>query len=295
MTKLEELKNSILNKTLTDDVIVFLIKDNDFICNQYIKEISNIKKKPVEYISTLVSSSLFFDDVSTSISVYRCDELSSIPNNFFDRKNLFIITKKVSVDVGDNLYEVPKMEDWQIKDYVYSLLDNINQNKLNDLIDKCKNIYRLDSEISKLTLFNPIERPALYDIFLEDGVFNDLSKFSIFDLTNAILKKDKNKIISVYKEKSCIDIEPIGFTTILINSFRDVISVQFDPRVTAEDLGVAKNKFWAIKYNCGFYSQKELLEIFKMLCSIDFLLKTGKLDASLIIDYVIINILKYGD
>lgn len=290
MKNLEELKYKIESRSVSDEMIIFKISDTDFICTQYIKAISEIRHLEIEYVDSLtflIPNSLF-DNVSDTLKVFRCDSIEE--ENIPYKTDLIIITKKISDKYIDYTYEVPKLEDWQIKDYAYSLLENIKHKDLDYLISICKDIYRIDNELSKLTIFSD-KHQELFNQFISDDVFSDLSNYTVFDLTNALLKKDVPKVNLILKELQNIDVEPIGLVTILINSFRDVISIQFDPRMTAEELGIAKNRFWAIKRNCGFYPNTRLIKIFYMLNTIDFRLKVGDLPASMIIDYVITNIL----
>jgi len=301
MNNLEKLKKEIENKSISDELIIFELSDIDFVALQYIEYIAKIKNQVIEYLSSiesLFSANIFgeteFNDLS--IKVHRCDRLSELNELIFSRKNVIIITNRVEKSIKDQyteyIYEIPKLEDWQIKDYVYSTLEGIDQKKLDILIEKCKNnIYRLDNEISKICIFNEAERLHAFNSFLDDNIFSDISKYSIFDFTNAIIKKDFETLKSIYNEKENIDIEPLGVVTILLNSFRDIITLQFDPRLTPETSGIQKSRFWAIKYSCGYYTNDKLIEIFKLLCDIDKKIKTGTISIDILIDYLLINIL----
>lgn len=298
--KLEQLKKNIENKSISDELIIFKLSDIDFICKQYINEIANIKQLPIEYIediSSLCQVDIFgINSINRSISVFKCEELNNLNKLILKRKNVIIICKNITAEI-ESKYEpyitiVPKLESWQIKDYIYSVLENVDTKKLDYLIDKCNNnIYRLDNEISKLTIFDNSTRENMFDLFVSDNAFSDLSKYSIFDFTNAIIKKDIDLLRIIYKEKSNMDIDTFGLITILLNSFRDILSVQCNPKMTADKLGVTSKKFWAIKYSCGFYSNEKLLHIFRFLCDIDKKIKLGELPTELVIDYIMLNIL----
>lgn len=299
---LEILKQNIQNGSVSDSLIIFELSDTDFVSNQYITEIAKIKNKQIHYIDDL--NILFEVDIfgQSSISdnelvVCNCKKLTELNSLIFTLKNVIIVTSKVEDSLKDlyasNIFVIPKLEQWQIKDYVYSTQQSIPTASLDELIEKCNyNIYRIDNELAKLNIFTDAEKPYVFNDFISDNVFSDLSKYKIFDLTNAIIKKDIPTLINIYKEKDNIDIEPLGVVTILLNSFRDIITLQFDPRLTAETSGIPKNRFWAIKYNCGIYSNKQLMQIFKLLCDIDKQLKTGYITTDLIVDYLIVNILK---
>lgn len=298
MTNLESLKNNIENNSLKDDLIIFELSDIDFISNQYIQKISELKHLDIEYLDSLetVNEKSIFEENLDTLKVFKCDKLDKFNDSLIFEKNIIIVTNKVELSIKNKynkyVYEVPKLENWQIKDYVYSIEESIEKSKLDDFIEKLNyNIYRIDNELEKLNLFPEIERPYVFDDFIETNAFNDVSKYSIFDFTNSIIKKDISTLLTIYKEKDNIDIEPLGVVTILLNSFRDIIRLQFDPRITVETSGLTKSRFWAIKYNCGFYTNKKLKDIFEFLCDIDRKLKTGFITTDIIIDYVLLNIL----
>ena len=298
---LEILKQDIQNKTVSGSLIIFELSDTDFVSNQYIAEIAKIRNKNIHYIEDI--NILFEVDIfgqstisSDELVVCNCKKLTELNSLIFSMKDVIIVTYKVEDSLKElyesNIYKVPKLEDWQIKDYVYSTQQTIPTTDLDELIEKCNyNIYRIDNELAKLNIFTDAERPYVFNDFISDNVFSDLSKYKIFDFTNAIIKKDIPTLINIYKEKDNIDIEPLGVVTILLNSFRDIITLQFDPRLTIDTSGIPKNRFWAIKYNCGIYTNQKLIQIFKLLCDIDKQLKTGSITIDLIIDYLIINIL----
>ena len=295
MDKLEALKHSIESGIFScNNPIIFKCSDNDFIPVQYINYIVKNYDKEIRYVESLDElSNNFFMGIDDSLKIFRCNELNEF--NKEKESNLIIITYKIDKAIEstfeDLIITVPKLEDWQIKDYLYSILPEVNQQNLNDLILSCKgDIYRIDNEASKLLIFNQSERSQLFDKFINDGVFSDLSKYTVFDFTNAIIKKDIDKLYQIYRERASIDLEPMGILTILINSIRDIIKIQFDPKSTPESLGLSKSKYWAIRYSCGVYSNKKLISIFDMLCSLDKKVKLGEMPTEILIDYILTDI-----
>ena len=210
---------------------------------------------------------------------------------------VYIICKtidKKSLEVFNNyIVELPKLEDWQIKDYVYSVAEGANEKSLDRLIDVCGNdIYRINQELNKIKIFTQQERNFTFDKFIEDGIFSDLSTYTIFDFSNAIVKRDRETLRKIYKEIDKIDIEPIGLVTVLLNNFRNIIKIQLANNPTAESCGMKPNQFWAIKHSCGLYTKEQLLSIFNFLTEIDKKIKTGMIPVdSFLIDYIVINIL----
>lgn len=299
---LEDLKTSIENGVLDYPLIIFQCDDSAFIPHQYLRRIAKESGKEITPISSIdeilnVQPSLFFREVDDKLyRFFDCDTLECFPPKANEVKNTFIICKKVKdsilTECSSYIVKVPKLESWQIQDYVYSLANGVDTQKLDRLIKVCnEDIYRLDQELKKLVIFSKIEQPYVFDEFISDGIFSDLSEFNIFDLSTAILKKDFNTIKQVLIDIDHIDIEPIGLQKVLTDNFRDIIAVQLSkaaqPEYFEKVFGWKRGKFWAIKYSCGVYTKSQLIKIYEFLTSINF----GDIPEGQLISYLITHII----
>lgn len=231
-----------------------------------------------------------------SYRVWVVDTLSDYSPKLNACKNTFIICKKISKDVEDSysefIVDVPKLEEWQIKDFVYSVAKGVDTADLDELIRICnKDIFRLNQETKKIRLFDEKERKYAFKDFKADGIFSDLSDLTIFDLSSAIMKRDIKLLKQVLEVIDQIDVEPIGLQKVLLNNFRDVILVQLNinptPQYFEQKFGWKSGKFWAIKYTCSYYTKEQLIEIFKFLTSIRF----GDIPEDKLVAYLITHIL----
>lgn len=301
---IKELKLSIMNKTVQNSFMIFKYVDNDFLPLQYLHEIRNILKCDIQFIDriqdTLSTSSFFFEDtLSDVLNVFICDVFDVAITQLKDKTDLIVITKKVSDECSslfkDYIIEFPKLEEWQLKDYAYSLAPGVSEKELDSLIKICnKNIYRLDKELKKIKIFTESEQKYTFKKFVEDGIFDDLSDHNIFDFCSAILKKDIPSLTRLYAEISKIDVEPLGLVKLLYDNLRTIISIQLDPNATAESVGIASNRFWAIKKNnCGYYTKDQLLMMFYMITDIDRKLKSGEITTDIMIDYIVCHMLSF--
>lgn len=301
MLDIKTIKSEIDNENIKNTFIIFKYSDTDFIAFQYFNAICNLLGAECNYIDSLSElntkhSNLFAEPTESIINLYKADKFETTDENLM-RKNLIIICKsvekKTAVMYNDYVVEIPKLEDWQIQDYVYSLAEGVEEKELDKLLNVCKNdIYRIDAELNKLLLFKEVERKHVYQQFIEDGIFNDLSTYSIFDFSNAIIKKDINSLKNIYRELEKIDVEPMGLLTVLLNNFRNIMKIQLANNPTAESCGMKSGQFWAIRHQCGIYTKEQLLKIFDFLTNIDKQIKTGNMPVnSFLIDYVVITIL----
>lgn len=282
--------------------IVLVYSDNTFVIRQYYNQIASNMNKTVLLVDDIEqirnnNSSLLFDlQFDENLYVYSCESFDNSTQLMNTDTDVIIICKRVSDDVrqqfSSRVVDIPVLENWQIKDYVYSQCEGVDVNKLDDLLSLCEyNIDRVSNECKKLNIFTQEERMSVFDKFTDDGIFSDLSVKTIFDLSTAIIKRDKLNIYQVLKDIDKIDIEPVGLQKVLIDNFRDIIRVQLGKNITPEycekQYGWKKGKYWAIKYSCGYYTKQELLNIFKFLSSMKF----GDVPDSQLILYIISHII----
>ena len=301
--QIDEVKYIIENKKYSGQLFIFQYSDTKFITQQY------IEKLVLDFNFELCYSDEIDDKIITGVSLFgsvndnvlRVYDINEFDYdiNLSNEKNLIILCKKINEGLkkiyADNIIIVPKLEDWQIKDFVYSIGNGIPESDLDKLIDLCdNNIYRLVQELDKMLIFPGSLKQNLFKEFYKDGVFNDLSDSTIFDFCSSILKKDISKLTYIYSQLDRMDVNPLGFVSILYQNVKDIIKIQLGVKPTPESTGIAKNKFYAIKYNnLNKFNTKQLIQIFNLLTDIDKRVKLGQLDVDNIIDYVIVSIFSF--
>lgn len=301
--QIDEVKYIIENKKYSGQMFIFQYSDTKFITQQYIEKLVldfNFELSYSDEIDNKIITgvSLFGSVNDNVLRVYDINEFD-YDINLSNEKNLIILCKKISERLkkiyANNIIIVPKLEDWQIKDFVYSVGNGIPESDLDKLIDLCdNNIYRLAQELDKMLIFPGSLKQNLFKEFYKDGVFNDLSDSTIFDFCSSILKKDISKLTYIYSQLDRMDVNPLGFVSILYQNVKDIIKIQLGVRPTPESTGIAKNKFYAIKYNnLNKFNTKQLIQIFELLTDIDKQVKLGQLDVDNIIDYVIVSIFSF--
>ena len=302
---IEELKRNIELGAVSDSPLIFKDDESMFLSKQYIKAISDVKHLKIEYIESL-SEALsdefdFFgccDPVQPSAlkvlmaPVYLWGEMDITRTT----NVIVVITKFKDKEeekrLAEHIVNMPKLEDWQIKDYVYSVCTGVDQKDLDYLLDVCgNNICRIQHEIDKLSIFSETERKYLFHSYINDGALDDLSSFNIFNFTNAITSKNIQQLKNIYKELDRIDVNEFGLLTILLKNFRNILLVQLSSNPTPENTGLDSKQLYAIKKIPRVYSPEQLVSIFKFLCDIDRQVKEGELPADIVIDYIIAKVL----
>lgn len=302
---LKELKNQIESNVITDDLIIFECLDSQFIAHQYIAEISRKKCKPILYEESIEpflypASDLFNDgtyEIESNLRVCHIPQYSYTGTYITSQKNFIIVTnevkdKEIRKLLDQYIITLPKLENWQIKDWTYSLLPGVPKNELEWLLSITdSNIYRICHTIDKLKLFTEAEQKYLFEAMVEDGEFDDLTSYGIFNFTSAITKKDYNSLIKIYQEIDNVDVNEFGLLKILLQNFKSLILVQLNPNPTPENTGMDSRKLYALKKESRVYSPEQLVKIFQFLCDIDRQVKEGELPTDIMRDYMLVKIL----
>lgn len=298
---LKEVKNKIIDKSLSTSLLIFKCEKETFIAHQYVKEILKIRNNlEVVYVDSLddvvVNEFSIFED--NSFYVVVVDKLESTNRDISKLENVVVICSKVDNQYTNEKYsnyivEVPKLVDWQIQEYLQLHMQGLNPQYIKWLCEITNNdINRLYNEMCKISIFDNSQQDYMFKLINDENGYGDLTQLNIFNFTDAVFKRDKKKVLEILENRESIDLEPAGVVTLLYKNFRIITQLQMNPKVTYEQLGISQKQLNAIKYyNLNHYSNSELVNILELLTSIDYKLKSGLLPYDMIIDYVIDRIL----
>jgi DNA polymerase III delta subunit len=303
---LQQLKESIEDRTFAPSSFVIVAKDK-FLPLQYLEEISRNYKNPfhLNYIESLDEigndDDLFSADSPDSeedIHVLNLQIVDFCSDVLYNNNNIIVIANEID-DEAKKFYrpiliEVPKLEEWQVKDMVYSFGKGADTRLLDWFADVCNNdINRLYQEMIKIRLFSESERGIVLNDMINDGAVDDLSSGTIFNLTGALAKKDISALKSVYAEIDNMDVNEFGLLTILYTNFSNMVQIKMGLNPTPDKLGLKPGQFNAIKYNCGKYNNGQLVKSLEFLSSIDKRIKTGELPTNILRDYIVLSLLSF--
>ena len=297
-------KQCIENKVNLHTFMIFQEADTDFISRQYVQAIAEINQQEIEYIDSIDPYLIELDSIflseskenSSRLHVLKVDMFEHTDQRCIDLRNVFVICKKLG-DQASKLFssyivKMPKLESWQIKDYVYSTAEGVPEQLLDKVISLCNgNIERLDNELGKLKLFAPTERKYLLDSMIKDGAFGDLTDYSVFNVTNALLKKDIEALKNYMNLLHVIDINEFGLITILTKNLRDMISVQLTSNPTPETIGLDSRKIYALKKQSKVFTNEQLTKLYLKIADLDRAVKNGEFPAPMLINYMILKVL----
>ncbi len=302
---IKELKESIEAGTIGTQFLILQYEDVPFVADQYLREISKLRGRPIEYVEDIVAiSNSSFDifgmaSLDDSIRVYRTTELSYLPDNLKTEENLYIIVKKITdknalTVYQDSIVNIPPLEGWHLQDYMYSVAEGVDRKSLDWLIKATNNdIYRLENELDKFRLFTPSEQKFLFNDMLHEGAYSDLSSFNVFNITNAITSREMNNLKLALKEIKSFDAEPLGIVVLLYQGFRKLIQVWLALKATPENTGLKSGMIYAINKQPKVFNKEQLLKSFLLLTDIDRQLRSGNIDTKWLVDYLVCRILTY--
>ena len=309
----KELKTQIEDKSLIFSCLIFKYTDNSFIAMDYAKAIaSNNGLKIVEIdslddLKTAQDDDALFESDTANLYIYKPSDLNIPAADLSTYKNLIIITDKVSDKLQSESFfvEIAPLIGWQIEDYLQMRLPGLNSIQIKWLCEISKyNIYRLDNECRKIEIFPETSQSLIFDAINSDDGYMDLNTLSIFDLTNAVMKKDRQTISKILEKIRYVDVEPTGLVTIFRQQLHKLIEIQLNPKATPAELGISPKQFSAIKYSLsGIYNQSQLVDTYSFITEIDYKLKNGDLQFSRnskdnnysFIDYIITQMLTIGN
>lgn len=224
----------------------------------------------IDYLTSYVNAENHDNIVILTVVQDKLDERKKIVKLL--KKNVTVIHKE-TIDEKD----LPK---FVIKEFLNNgyKIDYKTASYFVDYVGK--NVDILLSEINKMIIYKDTDK----EIFIEDILnisskgFND----NVFDLSDAIMKKDFKKIFSCYNDLMILKEEPIKIIALLASQFTLVYQSKllskegFMSKDIASTLKVHPYRVkLALETN---YPDFELKDILKKLHNLDYEIKTGKVD-----------------
>ena len=293
--KLSDLKESILKGTLGSSMLIFVWEDSNFLAKQYIHEIARSRGQEIQYVGSFqemvgistnenVFGDEFGDDVLKVLSVDSFDEVAS--ESMPKIENSIVVCSKIAKE-AEQSYEAfpnmvvrfPKAEPWQAKDYMRNVCPGLRKESVDMLYEAVGgDLFRIDNELGKIACFPEDRQEGVLAEMSRNGAFSDISKLTIFNLTNALVKRDLPTVAKALKSLGSMDVDAIGLSTILHKNIKNIIDIQMNSKATPESLGMSVKQFKAVEYSCNKIPNHKLIEFLVFLDEFDFKLKSGGLD-----------------
>ncbi|MBQ1495971.1 MAG: DNA polymerase III subunit delta [Bacilli bacterium] len=248
--KLEEIKKS--NNIEEDDIVNYNL-DNDTISSVLVEAstvsmFSNKKMIICENSSFLTASKSLSDSETLELSNYLENPFDDVVIVFVVKDEKLDQRKKITklVSKVSKVYDCNKIESYRlsnyIKDYIISKGYSISSSSIDLIISKVGyELSNIIKELDKMFIYKLDDKKITKEDVL-DVITNNIEN-NIFELTNAIVNKEKDKVISIYNDLIKSGEDPIKLIVTISNQFRLMLQVK-------------------IMRNSG-YSEKEIVSILK--------------------------------
>lgn len=323
--EITQFKKQLKTGFIPDDFIIFECEDNYFVANQYVNKICELRQLNKKYITSIFEAQnsmtqLFeADDSPITLYVLETDTFDEYSESYTSFKNTVVICKKIktrgSTDIADFTTKIPALSFENIIAYMKAICPGLAIGNNEDLLLNFYNstngdIYKIDSELSKIKLFESDDQAQVLSKLLYSPE-SDLYALKIFELTNAILnlsKASKNDLTVILefliKGKSCFSsklagdtqekADPIAIANILLKNVRDLLLVSPTSGIYSaaefESFGISAAKKSKLQKTYRF-SSDFLRDKIKFLANVDLRLKSSKLELSKerLFDYILCN------
>ncbi|WP_294578566.1 DNA polymerase III subunit delta [uncultured Thomasclavelia sp.] len=168
----------------------------------------------------------------------------------------------------------------------------IDDDALELLLSRCdESLERVANEVEKLCLYS---KHITYQVV--DKLVNKPLDENIFDLTNAILSKNRQKIFSIYHDLMILNEEPIKLIVSIANQMRLHYQVKLLDRKGYTDqeigkiLGVNPYRLKYVRQEGKNFQLDELIQSIDQLSKLDVKIKSGKLDKKVGLELFLIRI-----
>lgn len=183
--------------------------------------------------------------------------------------------------LSDSTRKAVKRRDATIDDDALELL----LKRVDDSLEKVAN------EVEKLCLYN---KHITYDIV--DTLVSKPLDENVFDLTSAILQKNRQKMFMIYHDLMILNEEPVKLIVLIANQMRLIYQVKLLDRKGYNDKEIGKilsinpYRLKYLRQEGQDYDLNELLECIDRLSKLDVEIKTGKIDKKVGLELFMVRI-----
>ena len=290
---IDEKVNDIINNNNyeTEDIIRFNLDENSV--NDLLIEASTVNMFSNKKLIICDNSS--FLSSSSKISEEELNNLSKyIENSFEDVKIIFIVReekidqrKKITklIQKNSKVFECNKIDNYKLNPYLYDYITSngysISSSSIDFLIEKVGyDLSNIIKELEKLFIYKDKDKKITREDI--DSVITRNIDNNIFNLSNAIVNKEKSKIISIYNDLIKSGEDPIKLIVTLSNQIRLVLQVKLmrnSGYSENEIVNTLKEHPYRIKLAMNNnYQVSELKRILLDLSNLDYDIVCGNID-----------------
>lgn len=173
----------------------------------------------------------------------------------------------------------------------------LNKRNCERLIAICENDYsRILLEIDKIKSYiNSLPEEdcnKVFEQFVEDGTIAVPPQDAIFDLVDAILKRQRCKAFDLLEQCYAVGEANMVILSVLYNNAKQVLQVQAcESSDIVKSTGLTPFQVKCAKEKCGCYYNDELVDMLWLIQKIQKGIITGQIEDAISVNYLLVNIL----
>lgn len=322
-----EFKNAVLTNSLSDSLYVLKLapkskelpaapENSKFILDQYIDyycKQQNLTKKYINSITEtfVTTESIFGDEEERILNILEVEKLTEPIDEVTASKirNTFIICNDILTKYepiyGNYIVLLVQPTEDNILDYIKSECAGLSSskeaedksiNKVIKLFYKYTNgnIYKIQTELNKIKLFEDSKQLDVLKALLED-VNSDLYTIDFFGISSLLERFSKANVWEnqemcnfVIRGKN-LNFDPVGLANNILGAYKRMIYTSPHSHKTASDLGISTYVFNKLRETGSRFTSNELSNKISFLTELDIKLKHSELDLTRdrMMDYLI--------
>lgn len=243
----------------------------------------------------ILCDNAFFLTANKSLSEEELDDLTKYLENSFEDVYLIFIVRDEKVDSRKKItklitkiskvFDCNKIESYKLSNYISDYIRDkgysISSSTVELIISKVGyELSNIIKELDKMFIYKGEDKKITKED-VEDVITNNLEK-NIFELTNAIVNREKDKINTIYNQLIKSGEDPIKLIVTLSNQFRLIIQVKLmRSGGYSEKEIVTTLKEHPYRINLAMkstYNIEDIKNILLKLSNLDYEIVTGKTD-----------------
>ena len=210
---------------------------------------------------------------------------------------------------SDKIVLFERLSDEVLKKYIKKEI-TLNKRNTERLIAICENDYsRILLEIDKIKRYQrwladegydketnnslpAVYADSVFERLVEDGTIAVPPQDAIFDLVDAILKRQTQNVYDLLEQCYAVGEANMVILSVLYNNAKQVLQVQAcESKDVCKSTGLTSWQVKCAREKCGHYSADELFNILKMIQKVQKGIITGQIEDEMSVQYLLVNIL----
>lgn len=199
---------------------------------------------------------------------------------------------------NDSIVNFERLNERILSSYLAKEID-LSKRNMQTLMEICEFDYgRCLLEIDKINLYHSAHRlpinysNSVFEDFVKDGTIYTPPYDAIFDFVDAVLKRKVKLAYNLYQQ--CVDVgeHMLTILSVLQSNARALLQVQScTSKDIANSTGLTGFQIKLAKERCGIYRNRELVTMLKLIQKVEKGIKTGEIEESISVEYVLVNVL----